>query len=88
MNKLVFERSLYLLAACFLFSCSSKNSSGNGGTTPPPPAPPTVQEWIFENNASWTEEFSTDGAPDAANGVMMLVEMDGAIMNYKIIPMV
>ena len=66
MNKLVLKRSFYLLVACFLFSCSSKNNSGNGGTTPPPPAPPVVHEWVFENNASWTEEFNTDGAPDAA----------------------
>ena len=66
MNKLVFERGFYLLAACFLFSCSSKNNSGDGGTTPPPPPTPVVHEWIFENNASWTDEFNTDGAPDAA----------------------
>ena len=68
MNKLVFERGFYFLVTCFLFSCSSKNNSGNGGTTPPPPPPPApiVHEWIFENTASWTDEFNTDGAPDAA----------------------
>jgi beta-glucanase (GH16 family) len=64
MNKLVFERSFYLLITCFLFSCSSKDSSGGGVTTPPPP-PPVTYEWVFENTASWTEEFNTNGAPDA-----------------------
>jgi beta-glucanase (GH16 family) len=64
MNKLVFERSFYLLIACFLFSCSSKNNSGGGGVTPPPP-PPVTYDWVFDNTASWTEEFNTDGAPDA-----------------------
>jgi beta-glucanase (GH16 family) len=69
MNKLVFKRSFYFLVTCFLFSCSSKTNSGNGGTTPSPPPPPPapiVQEWVFENTASWTDEFNTDGAPDAA----------------------
>lgn len=65
MNKLVFERSFYLLIACFLFSCSSKNSTGGGGVTPTPTLPVTY-EWVFENTASWTEEFNTDGAPDAS----------------------
>ena len=66
MNKLVFKRSLYLLATFFLFSCSNKNSSGDGGTTPPPPPPPVVHEWLFENTALWADEFNTDGAPDPA----------------------
>jgi beta-glucanase (GH16 family) len=65
MNKLVFERSFYLLIACFLFSCSGKNSTGGGGVTPTPILPVTY-EWVFENTASWTEEFNTDGAPDAS----------------------
>jgi len=64
MNKLVIERSFYLLLTCFLFSCSNKSSSG-GGVTPPPP-PPAVYEWLFESIASWTDEFATDGAPDPA----------------------
>lgn len=65
MNKLVFERSFYLLIACFLFSCSSKNSTGGSGVTPTPTLPVTY-EWVFENTASWTEEFNTDGAADAS----------------------
>jgi beta-glucanase (GH16 family) len=65
MIRLMLERSFYLLAVCFLFSCSSKSSSGGGVTPPPPPPPPTVYEWLFENTASWTEEFNVDGAPDA-----------------------
>lgn len=65
MNKFVFERSFYLLITCFLFSCSSKDSSGGGVTPPPPPPPPVTYEWVFENTASWTEEFNTNGAPDA-----------------------
>jgi beta-glucanase (GH16 family) len=65
MNRFVFERSFYLLFACFILSCSSKNSSGVGGATPPP-TPPVTYEWVFENTASWTEEFNTDGAPDAS----------------------
>jgi len=66
MNKLIFERSFYLSIACFLFSCGSKNSSGGGGVTPPPPPPPVTYEWVFENTASWTEEFNIDGVPDVS----------------------
>jgi hypothetical protein len=87
MNKLVFERGLYLLATCFLFSCSSKNNSGNDGTSPLPPSPPVVHEWVFENNASWTDEFNTDGALMRKVGYDV-GGMDGVIMNYKIILMV
>ena len=65
MKKLIIKGGSYVLAACFLFSCSSKTSSGGGGVTPPPP-PPAVYEWIFENTATWTDEFGTDGAPDPA----------------------
>lgn len=64
MNKLPLQTGFYLLLACFIFSCSSKNSGGD--TPPPPPPPPASYEWSFENNSAWTDEFSTDGLPDAA----------------------
>ena len=32
---------------------------------PPPPPPPIIYEWVFESTAAWTDEFATDGAPDA-----------------------
>jgi len=57
------NKVVYFFFVCVLFSCSNKGS--NGGTTPPPPPPPTSYEWLFENTAAWTDEFSTDGAPDA-----------------------
>ena len=65
MNKLPLHTGFYLVLACFLFSCGNKNSGGD--TPPPPPPPPPANfEWSFENNSAWTEEFSTDGLPDAA----------------------
>jgi len=63
MKKISIDKIVYFSFACFLFSCSNKSSSG--GTTPPPPPPPTVYEWVFDNTAAWTDEFSTDGLPDA-----------------------
>lgn len=48
----------------FLCSCKKENNSdGNGTITPPPPV---VHEWKFETTPIWTEEFNTDGAPDAS----------------------
>ena len=66
MNKLVFKGILWVLFISFLFSCSSKNNTDCCITPPPPPPTPAVREWVFENNPSWTDEFNTDGAPDAA----------------------
>jgi len=63
MNRLI-EKSFSLLLACVLYSCSNKGSSG-GGTPPPPPPPPTVYEWNFESTPVWSDEFTTDGSPDA-----------------------
>lgn len=66
MNKFIIEKILSLLLVCFLFSCSNKNSPGNGAVTPPPPPPPPVtHEWLFESAGAWSDEFATDGAPDA-----------------------
>src|SRR5688572_3733089 len=62
MNKLT-ERSFYLALACYLFSCSNKGSGGD--TPPPPPPPPVTYEWNFESTPVWSDEFSTDGLPDA-----------------------
>ena len=64
MNRWI-ERSFTLLLACILFSCSNKGSSGGGTPPPPPPPPPVAHEWIFESTPTWSDEFSTDGAPDA-----------------------
>jgi len=65
MNRLLVKNSFYLLLTFFFFSCSNKGSSGGGGVTPPPPPPPAVYDWVFETTPVWTDEFSTDGAPDA-----------------------
>ncbi len=44
-----------------LFSCKKEdNPDGNGITSTP-----TTFEWKFESNPSWSDEFNTDGAPDA-----------------------
>ena len=65
MKKVVIEKSFYMLLLCFGFSCSNKGNSGGDVTPPPPLPPPETYEWVFENTASWTEEFNTDGVPDA-----------------------
>jgi beta-glucanase (GH16 family) len=65
MNELIIKRSFYLLFACTLFSCSNKSSSGDNPPPPPPPPPPPIYEWSFGTTAVWTDEFSTDGLPDA-----------------------
>lgn len=65
MNKLVAKRSFYLLLSCLLFSCSNKSNTNAPPPPPPPPPPPTAYEWVFESTASWTDEFTIDGAPDA-----------------------
>ena len=59
------ERSFYILLCCISFSCSNKSSSGGSTPPPPPPPPPIIYEWVFESTAAWTDEFATDGAPDA-----------------------
>jgi len=64
MKILSLHKVIYVSIACLIFSCSSKNS---GGETPPPPTyTPTTYDWSYETNASWADEFSTDGLPDAA----------------------
>ena len=57
-------RGFYLLLGYLFFSCSSKNSSGGG--TPPPPPNPATYDWSFDSAPVWSDEFSTDGLPDAA----------------------
>lgn len=64
MDKLINEKGVYLLLTCVLFSCSNKSSSDDS-TPPPPPPPPITYEWSFGTTAVWTDEFSTDGLPDA-----------------------
>ena len=66
MKNLLPKQFTYLLLAAFLFSCSKKSSNGGGGGGNPTPPTPTNYEWLYENNASWTDEFAADGAPDAA----------------------
>ena len=53
-----------LIIVLFIFTSCNKQTN-TGGNNNPPPAP-VVFEWNFESTASWTEEFSKDGAPDAA----------------------
>ena len=60
------NRSLYVLLGFLLFSCSNKGSSGGGTPPPPPPPNPTTYDWSFESAPVWSDEFSTDGLPDAA----------------------
>ena len=64
--KLIIEKGISFLLACLLFSCSNKSSSdGSAPPPPPPPPPPVTYDWSFGTTAIWTEEFSTDGLPDA-----------------------
>src|ERR1044071_2786044 len=65
MKSLLSKISFYFLLTFFLVSCSSKGG-GDDNTPPPPPPTYTTYEWSFESNPAWTEEFSTDGLPDAA----------------------
>ena len=52
---------LYLFTIISLFSCKKEdNPDGNGITSTP-----ATFEWNFESNPSWSDEFNTDGAPDA-----------------------
>jgi beta-glucanase (GH16 family) len=53
----------FLFHIIFLFCACKKNSDR---TSPPGSQPPPASfEWQFENTSAWTEDFSTDGAPDA-----------------------
>ena len=63
MKHLLLNKISPFLIIIFLFSCSSKSSTGGGTPTPPPVY--TTYDWSFETNTSWTDEFSTDGLPDA-----------------------
>ncbi|MES1216454.1 MAG: glycoside hydrolase family 16 protein [Bacteroidota bacterium] len=54
---------LFFLALGFI-TCSKK--SANTNNNPPIPTPPTPPSWNFETTPVWADEFTTDGAPDAA----------------------
>ena len=60
MKKAVTGLTCFILMG-ILFSCKKENNPDGNGTTPPP-AP---QEWKFETTPVWSDEFNTDGAPDA-----------------------
>jgi len=49
------------LIGCFLLNCKKENNPDGNGTIPPP----AVFEWKFESTPVWSDEFSTNGAPDA-----------------------
>jgi beta-glucanase (GH16 family) len=57
----------FVLIAIISSFCSSKsNSNNNPAPPPPPPPPPPVYEWLFETTPVWSDEFNTDGLPDAS----------------------
>jgi len=57
--------SFLLLPALLLMTCSKKSlSAGSNPTTNPAPSIPP--SWNFESTPVWTDEFNTDGVPDAA----------------------
>jgi beta-glucanase (GH16 family) len=62
MNKTI-NAYLYIIILCILISACKKKSEKSAEPLPLPPAPP---EWSFESTATWSDEFSTDGLPDAA----------------------
>ncbi len=63
---MMFARYLYIVIAGLLFSCSNRNGSDGEASPPPPPPPaPVSQDWLFENTPVWSDEFSSDGSPDA-----------------------
>ena len=65
MLKDYYRKAFVLVAIVSLHAgCSNKSDPGDG-VPPPPPPPPVTYEWVFETTASWTEEFNTDGTPDA-----------------------
>ena len=65
MNKLIIEKCFYfLLALYFTFHAATKVILAANAIHPPLP-PPVTYEWNFESTAIWTDEFTTDGAPDA-----------------------
>lgn len=47
-----------------LLSSCSKNTGGGGGVYTP--QPPVDKNWAFESAPVWSDEFSTDGLPDAS----------------------
>src|SRR5260221_1320403 len=54
---------LMIFSVVVTMTCSKKNN--NTTTTPAPPSPPApVISWTFESTPVWTDEFSTNGAPD------------------------
>jgi beta-glucanase (GH16 family) len=44
-------------------TCSKKNSTGSNTSAPPSPSAPAIS-WTFERTPVWSDEFSTNGAPD------------------------
>ena len=58
---------LIIFSLCCSQSCSKTSSSGNQSNNNTPTGPAPTNDWEFEATPIWTEDFSTDGAPDAAN---------------------
>lgn len=58
-------RIIFLAFVCFAAACGKKESDS---PSPPPPVfkPPVDSGWTFEPTPYWFDEFTTDGAPDAA----------------------
>ena len=52
-----------LIISLFIITGCSKKSSGGGGTYQP--QPPVDKNWAFESTPSWSDEFNTNGLPDA-----------------------
>jgi beta-glucanase (GH16 family) len=55
-----------LILPFLIISCSRKNNSAGGTPQGPGNNIPTDKGWTFESTPSWSDEFTTDGAPDPA----------------------
>jgi beta-glucanase (GH16 family) len=54
-----------ILLPLLFFACSKKSSTG-GSQPGPRDTTPTDKGWTFESTPFWSDEFSTDGAPDGS----------------------
>src|SRR5436853_5953917 len=55
-----------ILLPLLLHSCSKKHNATGGNPQGPGNNTPTDKGWTFESTPFWSDEFTTDGAPDPA----------------------
>jgi hypothetical protein len=66
MSQKHLQKVLFVVVMLFLFSCKKQSSNNNGGNSGGGANPPPVTyDWSFESTPVWTDEFNTDGVPDA-----------------------